>query len=539
MIKNIILPQNIGSYYIFPKHILAIDIGRYDINAALCVARGYTRTIVQLVNEKIENNNGLSYEQRVVNALKTLKIKLKYYDSLNVTIPSSNVIFKELSLPIIGIKKIKMIVPFEVESLLPFNLDQAVIDCIVTKEDRKEKSSDILVAAVKKDYIEQFIKLFEEADLKVDKITVDIFELYALYKSIPKYQAINSITALVEVELNSTKIAIILNNQLKYIRVISKGLANIIKQVATNNQKDPNELLNNILHFGLNNLETEPLKLAAKEAFNELLQEIKFTILAYISKLKTQENLKLVLLTGSIADIPSISEFTEGIFETECQILEAKKIIHNGKIHSKINFIPNNFLVSIATALPSQITDDFNLYVDHKAKEESVILTYQIIALSLLTLLLLSTLSIYSFWRVRGIKKVVTQAESQAINELNKTFKLKKPTTIKEANSQALKELKKQETAWKQLSLTNRYSFLKYLSELSKCINAKQVQLVLTSIAMKEDTIKLYGSVPGYNQLTELQNQLQCPIFKPIPKLQDFNFKSEPIVLSIKTDEGI
>jgi len=538
MIKNIIVPQNIGSYYIFPKHIVAIDIGRHDINVALCVARGYNRTIVQLINEKIENNNGLSYEQRVVNTLKNLKTKLKYYDSINANIASTNVVFKELNLPIIGIKKIKMIIPFEVESLLPFTLDQAVIDCIVTKEDRKEKSSDILVAAVKKDYVEQFIKLFEEADLKVDKITIDIFELYALYKSIPKYQTTNSVAALVEVELNSTKVAIILNNQLKYIRVISKGLANIIKQIAANNQKDPNELLQNILHFGLSNLETEPLKLAAKEAFNELFQEIKFTILAYISKLKTKESLKLVLLTGSIADVPSIHELIESIFETECHILEAKKIIHNGKIHSKINSIPNNFLVSIATALPSQITDDFNLYVDHKAKEESKILTYQIIALSVLTFLLLATLSIYSYWRVRGIKKISIQAETQAINDLNQTFKLKKPTTIGEANKQALKELKKQESAWKQLSLTNRYSFLKYLSELSKCINSKQVQLILTSIGMKEDTIKLYGSVPGYNQLTELQNQLQCPLFKTGPKLRDFNFKSEPIVLTIKTDEG-
>lgn len=539
MIKNIIIPQNIGSYYIFPKHILAIDIGRYDINAAIIAAKGYDRTIIQLVNEKIENNNNLSLEERTIKALKILKTKLKYYDSINANIASSNVIFKELSLPIIGIKKIKMIIPFEVESLLPFTLDQAIIDCIITKEDKKEKNSDVLVAAVKRDYIENFIKLFIEADLKVDKITVDIFELYALYKSIPKYQNINSVSTLVEVELNSAKVAIMLNNQLKYIRVIPKGLITIIKQIATNNHKDPNELLQNILHFGLKNLENESLKQSSKEAFNELFQEIKFTILSYINKLKTHENLSLVLLTGSIADIPYISEFTQDIFGTQCQVLEAKKIVHNGKIHSKLHSIPNNFLVSIATALPSPITEDFNLYAEHKIREETNLLTYQILALSILTSLLLVSLSVYSFWRVRNIKRIVNDAETQAISELNRTFKLKRPLTISDANKQALKELKKQETAWKQLSLTNRYSFLKYLSELSKCINSKQIQLNLTSIAMKEDTIKLYGSVPGYPQLTELQNQLQCPIFKSVPKLQEFNFKSEPIVLTVKSDEGI
>jgi hypothetical protein len=64
----------------------------------------------------------------------------------------------------------------------------------------------------------------------------------------------------------------------------------------------------------------------------------------------------------------------------------------------------------------------------------------------------------------------------------------------------------------------------------------KDSLLQLDSIILKDDTIKLYGSVPGYQQLTRLQDQLECRLFKKVTKLQAFNFKSEPITLVINPE---
>ena len=59
-------------------------------------------------------------------------------------------LYLKLFAPLPGLKKIKMVVPFEAEPLLPFTLDQAVLDSIITHEDTEKKQTDVLVCAVKK-----------------------------------------------------------------------------------------------------------------------------------------------------------------------------------------------------------------------------------------------------------------------------------------------------------------------------------------------------------------------------------------------------
>ena len=122
---------------------------------AVAYLTGRKRIIEKLLSERIETTNTLSYDERVIQALKTHCEQIGPTSmKLSMLLPSSQVIFKELSLPFTGTKKIKMVVPFEVEAMLPFALDAAVIDSIVTKEDLAAQHTDVLVAAVKKEHIE-------------------------------------------------------------------------------------------------------------------------------------------------------------------------------------------------------------------------------------------------------------------------------------------------------------------------------------------------------------------------------------------------
>src|SRR5437016_4043240 len=99
MIKNIIIPENIGNYFLFSKLIVGVDISRTEIHATITQATGSKRKILKLIEEKIENNSNLTYEEKVINALKSLKTKLGKYDYMHVAFSSSAVIFKELTLP--------------------------------------------------------------------------------------------------------------------------------------------------------------------------------------------------------------------------------------------------------------------------------------------------------------------------------------------------------------------------------------------------------------------------------------------------------
>ncbi len=270
-----------------------------------------------------------------------------------------------------------------------------------------------------------------------------------------------------------------------------------------------------------------------ESAFEELFNDIGFTIEAYTKKAP----LKKIILAGPAVDIPHIDDYITKKMNVPTSLFDTKQLIRNGLLKSKVTQIPNNAIVSIASALPITLTQDFTLLQAEAFEREDQALTKQLITLGILCLLLFLTFSMYSFFRVRNLKKAGQVAEKEAIEALQRSFKLRGAQNLEAANKTALNELKRQETTWARLSEAQRSSFLRSLIELSRCISVKDTQLELTRLIMKDDTIKLYGSVPGYQQLTKLQAQLECPRFKKLPKLQDWNFKTEPITLTVQ-DEG-
>src|SRR5437763_1853237 len=127
MIKDIFLPEKIGSYYLFSKRIVGIDIGKTHIHATSLRLKGTQIIIEQCYEIPIEANQTTNSE-RVVIALKQLQEKIGSFDELYSSLSSTLIIFKELKLPFLQYEKLKMVVPFEVEPLLPFPASDAVID---------------------------------------------------------------------------------------------------------------------------------------------------------------------------------------------------------------------------------------------------------------------------------------------------------------------------------------------------------------------------------------------------------------------------
>jgi len=221
MIKNIFLPEKIGDYYLFSKRVVGVDIGKTHVSAALLYMRGRAIRIERCIEEKIENGSAATHDERIVGALKIIFEQLGSYDAVYTTLSSSLVVFKELKLPFISHEKIEMVVNFEVEPLLPFSLQDAVIDFIITKKIPEEKSSEILVAAVQKKHIVHCLEIFGQAKILVDKIVVDLFAFYSLYKRVPAYRQLAGSIVLIDFGLQSTRIVYLFDGQLRLIRTLN------------------------------------------------------------------------------------------------------------------------------------------------------------------------------------------------------------------------------------------------------------------------------------------------------------------------------
>src|SRR5579872_7214957 len=224
MIKDILIPKKFGNYFIFSEQIIGIDIGRTQINAAQIRVSGFTVTIERCWQEPLETNKK-PYDERVVACLKTLLEKINPHSNIHTAISSSQVVFKTLKLPFTNHQKLKMVIPFEVEPLLPFSLQDAIIDFIITKQNVAEGTSEILVAAVQKQHIAHHLSLFQAAGIEPTVITVDMFALYGLYTQIPSYENQQGTTVIIDLGAQSTRIAAIHSQQLSMVRSLPQGLS--------------------------------------------------------------------------------------------------------------------------------------------------------------------------------------------------------------------------------------------------------------------------------------------------------------------------
>lgn len=550
MIKKLFIPEEIGTYFVIPQKILSIEITKTTIQAALVKAQGKKRIILKLIKKDIDTSH---YNSSVINSLKEIKSEVKY-DKIYTLFYSSQIIFKDLTLPIVGSKKIKLIVPFEIESQLPFSLDKAVIDNVIIAETKQPKKTDLIVAATKESNLRDYLSLFSSAGLEVNRVGVDILELYSLYKYImPKFSS--KIQAIVEGGYDSTKVALIVDDKLQYIRVINKGLLNIAGKIPVSEQNSIADRLAYLFKVGVNKKENNNFNSnnnlhngAAEQILTDLINEVNFSINTYIDRHPEYRRIDNIILMGSIVDIPNIEDLVSKITQTRCQPFEVNKIIQNDNISSKELKLENSFISTISNALALPNTHDFDLQQIIAKPSEEKLAYYRLVTALGLAFFTIFGFTAYSFLKIRKLSQSYNQAQAQSIQQLKKEFGLKKESelkTLENANKAAKKILNQQSSAGKLLSQENRTALLRYLIELSKCINLKETQLEVSQINIvlsnkqldQPDRIEIFGHVENYAQLNKLQNQLACPLFKTVPKLHELNFKQTPITLEIKEEQ--
>src|SRR5438876_1157981 len=109
MIKNILLPEKVGNYFIFPKRVVGFFLGKNIIKATQLYVSGSRKTIVEkYFEEHLEVSNTLSQNDKLSRAIEKIITRIDKYDSIKVSLPGSLVIFKELTLPFTDLDKIRM-----------------------------------------------------------------------------------------------------------------------------------------------------------------------------------------------------------------------------------------------------------------------------------------------------------------------------------------------------------------------------------------------------------------------------------------------
>ena len=165
------------------KILTTVDIGSSSIKVAKIKKKKKELSLLDLAIEKLPPGiikEGQIQEQIIIsNALKEIFKKMKYRPrNIITTIPSNNIITRNIELPIMTEKELSEAIKWEAEGYLPFLLDQAQLDYLKIAED--DENMQILLVAVKKEIIEDYLAPFEEIGLKTTVINIQPMSLLSL-----------------------------------------------------------------------------------------------------------------------------------------------------------------------------------------------------------------------------------------------------------------------------------------------------------------------------------------------------------------------
>jgi len=533
MIKNILVPERIGNYYIFSKRVIGFDIEKTNVTATQLYLRGNNIIIERCIDQPIEANSELSYEEKVVNAIKKILSLADNFDEIYTSISSSHIIFKSLRLPFIGYNKIKRVVNFEVEPLLPFSVADAQIDFVVTKEMKKENSSEVMVAAAQRKVVDDHVALFEQAGVMPTKVVVDLLSLYSLYKNIPEYEQTTGNVVLIDIGFGLTRIAYINNGRLAFVRTLPKGVLSQARVLAQSYSISQNEAAEMITRYGYKKEDDENYKDAIEKAAVVFWSDIKFTLQSFSFQLGEDIGVSKVLILGQGAKIAGVSGFAKNFLSIDCELFSVASLIQKGAVKAAKGLsIPSSNIVSLAVVFPSVIIGRFNLFKVGAGVKNVQLINKQLITALVLILASIILFFINSYMQIGRLKKEVYASEEEVVSVLRKKFP-KIPddeTELEEVVIAADGQVRKLEERFSFVG-KDRFSCLKYLLELQDAIADKEglgIQVESITISATENKIQLKARVKDYAALKKLVKELKkSKLFSDVesPEKIDFDMR--------------
>lgn len=558
MFNDILIPSKIGNSYIFTKRILSFEITQIAVHALLIVYKG--KDVV--IKNKLSINLKDFSTATVVGAIKKIVSTVGKYDEIVTNLSSASVVFKELQLPFIGYEKIEMIISYEVEALLPFALDQAVIDFIIAEEDHVKGVSKILVAAALKQDIDAQLSLFEKAGVSLRLMTVDIFALYTLYKhslhsnfvaikpkknwfffrklkkelvvkNIAAAENNNSVEMFVDIGFNSLNILYVSSGVLKSVRAVPYGVYDIIQVISKKLETSYYDIVQHVVYKENPSLYSD----AVRSELHVIFEHIARTISFFENQLKeSYKKPQKIIFSGLGCELSHFKESAHNFFNMPTVEVDLSFIFKSMRIKDKKNVSIDDFS-NLATALFIKYNDSCNLLKTFASKLDNALFYKQFFMIVLLTVGSIGGIFWHSVFELDRWNRAYTASRKELIKKLEESMSidLKNERSLKEIVTKAEETLKNERKLWFSFSKQTEKSYLEFLQDLSVHIDREDIGLDLKKLLMSPDKVTLTGTLKEWEQLEVFKQELsELKLLELIEQPRELAFT---VVLKVKDKE--
>ena len=298
------------------KDIIGLDIGSKHIKVVqLKESKGGHRLerlgITTLQPELIVDGSILD-STRVVEAIKELvsNTGIKAKDVTLAVSGHSSVIIKRVSLPQMSEEELEEQIRFEAEQYIPFDIQDVSLDFQILGPAEEENMMDVLIVAVKKDKISEYVTVVKDAGLNPVIVDVDAFALENIHELNYEVKEGENV-ALVNIGAGMININILKGGISVFTRDSSIGgnlLTEALQREFTISYANAEKLKQEETVEGV---PPEDVKAVMKLAFEDIINEISRSF-DYFRDTTNYENIDEIILSGGVA---LTKDFAEALSE--------------------------------------------------------------------------------------------------------------------------------------------------------------------------------------------------------------------------------
>ena len=515
MLKDILVPTKIGQYYVFTKKVLTIHITPFKVQGMLVIFSGKKVQVKNNISVDIETLT----DEAVIAALVKIKKDIGSYDEVVTSLKSSTVIFKELTLPFIGREKLSMVVAYEVESLLPFALEKAAIDFMITHENKKEQKTTILVAATLQTNIDQQLKLFQQAGISLSLISVDMFALYTIYyvgiyatrkleENKDFFAKHGKAELLVDFDSDVSRILYMQNGLLKAVRIVPYGIIDIAQSISNKLTISYQEVVNELLKTPTENVYSDEVQQELQLFFEEITKTLTFFEKQLLAEYQRPSKL---LFAGQGCHLFNFAEIIQSFFNIPVKIISTYQILKTlgVQLDKKITVDAQDFVV-LSTAFMDKYNDTINLLRHLDGPQDNRLLYKQIVAIIFMTALSLGVVYFKSSQELERWSKAYISSKKELVKTIERQMNIdiKKVKSLKDIVQKSEDVLQKERKLWFSFSQQSEHSYLELLQDLSVKIDKEAIGLDVKKISLSPEKVVIVGSVKSFEALELFSEEL-------------------------------
>lgn len=289
---------------LYSNYALGIETNKISIKLAYIT---FTKGIMHVNLQNIPNKNSQTKNKDVkplyINADQALKDVSSKWITVSA-LKGSEALVRSLEVKLAKEKDVFAVLPFQAEPLLPFPIDQAVLDSLILLQTKN--STSLTLVALKKENLQKHLESLQESGMDPEVVSTVPLAL-AQFSQQFLGTSIDKPIGIIHIGIDETVCVLAVNGKLLASHAFPFGITSISKELAKEKNLSIEEAESLLLTTDLSQM--EPQAYPQLCPFLEMFRlEIAKTMLALTKQVKIQQ-VHAVLTTGEGVSIPGLSSW--------------------------------------------------------------------------------------------------------------------------------------------------------------------------------------------------------------------------------------